>query len=125
MPRRHAAAAIEALLAVAAEIRGPLLVCELRTVAADELWLSPQYAGPTLGIHITWAREPARVEAAMTVIEAALAPFEPRPHWGKLFLAGRDELAARYTRLGDFATLAARLNPRGAFRNDWLEQLVL
>jgi xylitol oxidase len=125
VPRRHAAAAIEALLAVAAEIRGPLLVCELRTVAADELWLSPQHAGPTLGIHFTWAREPARVEAAMAVIEAALAPFEPRPHWGKLFLAGRDELAARYPRLGDFATLAARLDPRGAFRNDWLHELVL
>ena len=125
VPRRHAVAAIQALLAVAAEIRGPLLVGELRTVAADELWLSPQHAGPTLGIHFTWAREPARVEAAMAVIEAALAPFEPRPHWGKLFLAGRDELAARYPRLGDFAALAARLDRRGAFRNDWLEALLL
>jgi xylitol oxidase len=125
VPRRHAAAAIEALLAVAAEFRGPLLVSELRTVAADDLWLSPQHAGPTLGIHFTWAREPERVEAAMAVVEAALAPFEPRPHWGKLFLAGRGELRARYPRLPDFAALAARLDPRGAFRNPWLEELVL
>ena len=57
-PRRHAAAAIEALRAAAPAIRGPLLVCELRTVAADELWLSPQHGEDTLGIHFTWAREP-------------------------------------------------------------------
>jgi xylitol oxidase len=125
VPRRHAAAAIEALLAVAAEIRGPLLVSELRTVAADELWLSPQHAGPTLGIHFTWAREPERVEAAMAVVERVLEPFEPRPHWGKLFLTGRDELAARYPKLPAFAALAAELDPRGAFRNAWLEELVL
>ena len=59
---------------------------------------------------------------ALAVVEAALAPFEPRPHWGKVFHTGRDELAARYPRLGDFAALAARLDPRGAFRNAWLEE---
>ena len=125
VPRRHAAAAIEALLAVRERIRGPLLVSELRTVAGDGLWLSPQHAGPTLGFHFTWAREPERVDAAMAVVEEALAPFEPRPHWGKLFLTGRDELNSRYPRLPDFAALAARLDPRGAFRNAWLDELVL
>jgi xylitol oxidase len=65
------------------------------------------------------------VHAAVAAVEAALAPFEPRPHWGKLFHTGRDELAARYPRLGDFAELAGRLDPRGAFRNAWLEERVL
>ena len=123
--RRHATAAIEAVRAVAPRFRDHLLVSELRTVAADPLWLSPQHAGPTLGIHFTWAREPARVDAAMAVVEEALAPFEPRPHWGKLFLTGRDELRERYPRLPGFAELAARLDPRGAFRNAWLEELIL
>ena len=53
-----------------------------------------------------------------------LAPFEPRPHWGKVFLPGGAGLAARYERLADFTRLAARLDPRGAFRNEWLAALV-
>ena len=125
VPRRHAAAAIEALRAVAPEFRAPVLVSELRTVAEDDLWLSPQHDGPTLGIHFTWAREPQRVEQAMRTIESALAPFDPRPHWGKLFLTGRDELAERFARLPEFRALATRLDPRGAFRNAWLEERVL
>ena len=125
VPRRHAGAAIEALRAVGPAIRGPLLVCELRTVAPDELWLSPQHDGPTLGFHCTWARDPERVGEAMRTIESALAPFEPRPHWGKLFHTTRVELAERYPRLPDFARLAQRLDPRGAFRNAWLEERVL
>jgi xylitol oxidase len=125
VPRRHATAAIEALRAAAPEIRAPILVSELRTVAADDLWLSPQHDGPTLGIHFTWAREPEAVGRAIDVVEAALAPFEPRPHWGKLFHTGRDELAARFPRLPEFRALAARLDPGGTFRNRWLEERVL
>ena len=97
---------------------------ELRTVAADALWLSPQHGEDTLGIHFTWRRDADAVDRALEVVEAALAPFEPRPHWGKVFRMGRDELAPRYPRLADFAELAARLDPRGAFRNDWLDELV-
>lgn len=125
VPRRHATAAIEALRGIADTIRPPLLVSELRTVAADELWLSPQYRRDTLGFHFTWRQDPEPVDAAMRAIEAALAPFDPRPHWGKLFLTGRDELAGRYPRLEDFAALAERLDPRGAFRNAWLDERVL
>jgi xylitol oxidase len=94
-------------------------------VAADDLWLSPQHDGPTLGIHFTWARDPEAVGRAIDVVEATLAPFEPRPHWGKLFHTGRDELAARFPRLPEFRALAARLDPAGTFRNRWLEERVL
>jgi len=125
VPRRHAVAAIEAVLAIATELSGLILVSELRTVAADRLWLSPQYGQETIGIHFTWRQLPAAVERAMAVVEEALAPFDPRPHWGKLFHQRRDELAARYERLPDFARLAERRDPRGAFRNDWLEKRVL
>jgi alditol oxidase len=123
--RRHAAAAIDAVRAVAPGFRDLVLVSELRTVAADRLWLSPQYEADTLGIHFTWVRDPQAVGDALQRVEAALAPFAPRPHWGKLFLTGRDELAARYPRLRDFVALAERLDPRGAFRNAWLEERVL
>ena len=43
----------------------------------------------------------------------------------RLFRAPAAEIAPLYERLPDFARLAQRLDPRGAFRNDWLERHVL
>ena len=125
LARVHARAAIEALRGLAPRIRPLLHIGEIRTVAADGLWMSPQYRRDTVALHFTWRRQQADVEALLADIEAALAPFEPRPHWGKLFLAGADSIAPRYERCADFAALLARLDPRGAFRNAWLERCVL
>ncbi|MEO8688200.1 MAG: D-arabinono-1,4-lactone oxidase [Solirubrobacteraceae bacterium] len=125
IPRDRAVPAIEAVRALAGTIRPMLQVCELRTMAADRLWLSPQYGRDTIGIHFTWKPEQQAVERVLVEVEAALAPFAPRPHWGKVFLATAAELAPGYERLPDFAALAGRLDPRGAFRNRWLEDRVL
>jgi xylitol oxidase len=120
LPRAHAAAAIEVVRGLADTVRPVLQVSEIRTIAADRLWMSPQYERDTVALHFTWERRPAAVERAVAALEAALEPFSPRPHWGKLFLS-----APRYERLADFAALAERLDPRGAFRNAWLERHVL
>jgi xylitol oxidase len=125
LPRRHAVAAIEALRALAGTLRPLVQVCEIRTVATDRLWMSPQYGRDTAGIHFTWRRDQAAVERALVDVEAALAPLAARPHWGKLFLADASAIAPLYERLPDFARLAERLDPRGAFRNEWLEDRVL
>jgi xylitol oxidase len=125
LPRRHAAAAIEALRGLADTIRPVLMVTEIRWIAADRLWMSPQYDQDSVAIHFTWARDPAAVERALVAVEAALAAFGARPHWGKLFLAGAAEVAPLYERLPDFRRLVDRLDPRGAFRNAWLERHVL
>ena len=118
--REHARAAIEAVRGLADRIRPVLHVCEIRTVAADRLWMSPQYERDSVGIHFTWALEPEAVVDVLADLEPALEPFDPRPHWGKLFLQ-----APRYERVADFARLAERLDPRRAFRNAWLESRVL
>jgi alditol oxidase len=123
--RSHGLAAIEALRGLGDAMRPALQVAEIRTVAADRLWLSPQYGQDTVGFHFTWRREPELVGRLVAALEVALAPFAPRPHWGKLFLAGSATIADRYERLPDFARLVERLDPRGAFRNDWLERHVL
>jgi alditol oxidase len=123
--RRHAEGAIRAVHGLAETLRPVLQVSEIRTIAADELWMSPQYGQATVGLHFTWTREPAAIARVLVELEAALAPFEPRPHWGKVFLADAATLAPRYERLNDFAALAARLDERGAFRNDWLAEHVL
>lgn len=118
--RGHAVMALQAVRTLADEITPLLLVSEFRTVAADRLWMSPQYGQDTFALHFTWTRDQDAVERVLADVEAALAPFAPRPHWGKMFLAGADTIPSRYERLPDFTRLIERLDPRGAFRNDWL-----
>jgi alditol oxidase len=113
--RSDAVAALSALAPLATRIAPLLQVCEVRTVAADSLWLSPAYGRDTVGIHFTWLKEPAAVAALLPDIEAALAQFGPRPHWGKLF-AGAPAYGA-YPRAADFADLVRRYDPEGKFGN--------
>jgi xylitol oxidase len=124
-PRRHAMGAIEAVHALADEMRPILLVCEIRRVAADRLWMSMNYEEDSVGLHFTWKREPDAVQEIVAQIEEALTPFEARPHWGKVFHAGAAAIAALYKRHSDFVRLLERLDPRGAFRNSWLKARVL
>ena len=123
--RHHAEGAIRAVHALGATLGPVLQVSEIRTIAADELWMSPQYRQPSVALHFTWMREPEAVARVLVDLEAALAPFGAQPHWGKAFRATATEIAPLYERLPDFARLARRLDPRGAFRNDWLERHVL
>jgi xylitol oxidase len=125
VPRRWAVEAIEAVRALAPRIRPLLQICEIRTVAGDELWMSTAYGGPSVAVHFTWRPDTAGVLAVLGDLEDALAPFGARPHWGKVFLADAAALAPRYPRHADFAALVQRLDPRGAFRNEWLETHVL
>jgi xylitol oxidase len=125
VPRRHAATAIGAVRGLAGLVRPLLQVSEIRTVAADRLWMSPQYGEDTVALHFTWQPDPPGVRRALVELEAALAPCRARPHWGKVFLADAAAIAPLYPRLPDFRHLAGRLDPRGAFRNPWLAAHVL
>ena len=125
LAREHALPAIEAVLRIGAKLEPLILVSEIRTVAADRLWMSPQYGQDTVAIHFTWKPQQELVERALVDVESALAPFAPRPHWGKLFLAGAGTIGPLYERLGDFVALLDRVDPRGAFRNEWLAERVL
>ena len=110
LPRSHAVAALQAVRELRDEITAVLQICELRTVAADELWLSPSYRRPTVGVHFTWVDDTAAVMPVVAAVEERLAPFEPRPHWGKVYLA-----SGRYERLADFTRLAQEFDPAGKF----------
>lgn len=125
LPRRHAAAALTVMRELAPRVAPLLQVCELRTVASDDLWLSPAYGDDVLAIHFTWKPDQPKVEALLPTIEDALAPLHARPHWGKLFTTegAAENLAALYPRWGDFLALRRRLDPRGVFRNDFLARL--
>lgn len=123
--RSDAVAAIEAVRGLAAEIIPLLLISELRTIAGDSLWLSPHQGRDSLALHFTWRRRPAEVEAVVGRIEAALAPFAARAHWGKVFTARAVRIAPLYSRMGDFRRLRDRLDPEETFVNDWLRDTVL
>jgi alditol oxidase len=125
VPRGNALAAFEAMRGLGDRLEPLLLVSEIRTMAADRLWMSPQCGQATAALHFTWKREPEAVRGALAEVEAALRPLGTRPHWGKVFVARAADIAPLYERLGDFVALMQRLDPRGAFRNAWLEERVL
>ncbi|GIG19634.1 xylitol oxidase [Cellulomonas chitinilytica] len=125
VPRRHAVGAFAALRDLGDRIAPLLQVSEVRTVAADELWLSSAYGEDVVGLHFTWLPRQPEVEALLPTIEAALAPFDARPHWGKLFADVDRDLRRLYPRWDDFRALVARVDPDGVFRNGFLDRHVL
>lgn len=122
--REHAAEAIAAMRGLSERITPLLQVSEIRTIAADRLWLSPSYAQSSVGLHFTWKPEQAAVEEVLPLMEERLAPLGARPHWGKLFRADAGTLAPLYPRFADFTELAERMDPEHKFRNSFLESKV-
>jgi xylitol oxidase len=122
--RAHGPAALRAIEAIAPTLHPALAVSEVRTIAADELWLSTNYHADSVGFHFSFVRDWALGRPMLAAIEAALAPFAPRPHWGKLFVMDAAEVRVRYPRLADFRALATRLDPAGKFRNAFLDEFV-
>ena len=116
--------AVEAILAVEKlrkDISPHLIITEIRTIAADEFWMSPCYKQDSVSIHFTWKPKPKEVYATMPKIEAALAPFNVKPHWGKLFTLNPETLQERYEKFPDFLATAKQYDPEGKFRNQYLD----
>lgn len=121
--RRHAADALRAVKALGDDIRPHLIWTELRTAAADELWLSPAYRRDVVIIHFTWYNHPDGVHAMIPRIEDALAPFDARPHWGKVHGFDRQAIERVHPRLADARAVFERLDPDGRFVNAHLERV--
>ena len=124
VPREHGYQAILAVEKLRDRITPHLFVTELRTIAADHLWMSMAYQRPSLAIHFTWKPEWPEVRQILPLIEEQLAPFAPRPHWGKLFTLAPTKVQGQYTRLADFKALVARSDPKSKFRNEFLRHVL-
>ncbi|MFD9396334.1 FAD-binding protein [Streptomyces sp. NPDC060000] len=124
LARRHATDALHAIDRVRQAVSPVLQVCEVRTVAADEQWLSPSYGRDTVALHFTWVEDTAAVLPAVRAVEAALEPFEPRPHWGKVFEVPADVVRGRYPRIDDFTALARVLDPAAKFTNAFVRDVL-
>ncbi|HLV86018.1 MAG TPA: D-arabinono-1,4-lactone oxidase [Candidatus Sulfotelmatobacter sp.] len=122
VPRKHAVEAILAVERLRDKVGPHLLISEIRTIAADDFWMSTAYKRDSVAIHFTWKQDWPAVHQLLPEIERELAPFDPRPHWGKLFTMAPTQLRSRYERLPDFVALAGKLDPKGKFRNKFLER---
>ena len=122
VPREHARAALLAIAGLRDRL-GPLTqASEIRSIAADNLWLSPFNGRGCIAFHFTWQPDWPAVEALLPEIEALLDPFDARPHWGKLFTTSPARIRELYPRLPDFQALARELDPSGKFRNAFLDR---
>jgi alditol oxidase len=124
VPRGHARAALQALYRLREQIAPHLFISEVRTIAADELWMSPCYQRDSVAFHFTWKQNWPEVRKVLPAMEAELAPFEARPHWGKLFTLPPEELRSLYPRLPDFQALLEAYDPQAKFRNAYLDRYV-
>ncbi|MCB0210582.1 MAG: FAD-binding protein [Anaerolineae bacterium] len=124
IPRRHAVAAIQAIDRWGDQIAPLLFISEIRTIAADNLWLSPCYQQDCIAIHFTWKQNWPAVRQLLPLIEEQLAPFEARPHWGKLFTMPATRMPSLYEKLPDFQQLLQTYDPQGKFRNAFLNTYI-
>ncbi|MFJ1809313.1 MULTISPECIES: FAD-binding protein [unclassified Streptomyces] len=124
LPRRHATEALHAIDGIRQTVAPVLQICEVRTVAADEQWLSPSYGRDTVALHFTWVEDTVAVLPVVRAVEAALEPFEPRPHWGKVFEVPAGVVRARYPRIDDFTALARVLDPAAKFTNAFVRDVL-
>lgn len=122
--RQDAPAALEALRRVRERFAPLVLASEVRTIAADELWLSPCYQRASAAIHFTWVQDWDAVRAVLPLIESVLAPFNARPHWGKLFTVPPARLHAFYPKMRAFQELLQVYDPQGKFRNAFLQETI-
>jgi alditol oxidase len=124
VPRRHAVEAILAVERLHDQVSPSLLITEIRTIARDYLWMSPCYDEDCVTIHFTWKPDWPAVSKLLPVIEKELAPFNARPHWGKLFTTSSAELKSIYKKMPEFIELCTRYDPRGKFRNEYLNRII-
>jgi len=93
-------------------------------MAADDLWLSPTQGEDVLCIAFTWKKHPGEVAALLPDLESRLAPFDGRPHWGKMSSLDHAAIAGLYPRLADFRDLVARADPERTFASAFGERVL-
>ncbi len=122
VPRENAVESLLAIDAVRDRFAPLLQISEVRTIAGDELWMSTASGRDSVAFHFTWQPDWEAVRRVLPTIEAALARFQPRPHWGKLFTMSPDAVRASYEQLPQFVALLERHDPTGTFRNAFLSR---
>ena len=122
VPIESAYSAMMAMEKLQKNITPHLFISEIRSIAADDFWMSPCYKQTCVALHTTWKQETDLVMNLLPLIEEQLAPFNTKPHWAKLFTIAPSVLQSRYEKLSDFKQLINQYDPKGKFRNDFLSK---
>ena len=123
VPHQHAVEAIMAIQKMGKAIGPHLFITEIRTIAADNLWMSPCYKQDSVTIHFTWKQETEAVFKLLPLIEKELAPFSAKPHWGKVFtMLHMLYLMHDMKSLQSLKKMIAEYDPKGKFRNAFLDR---
>lgn len=125
VPRPHAYQALCALNGIREQIAPLLYISEIRSIAADSLWMSPCYQQDMVAIHFTWKPDWDTVRQLLPILEQLLEPFQARPHWGKLFTMPAAQIHQHYEKMPDFQQLIRQYDPNGKFCNDYLRTTVM
>ena len=124
LPRQHAIKAFHIIDEIHEHIYPLLQISEIRTIAADNLWMSPCDRQDCVALHFTWKKDWESVRQVLPIIEDKLAPFEARPHWGKLFTMAPEQLQSLYRKLPEFRALLQHYDPQGKFHNAFLDKYI-
>ncbi len=124
VPRQYGLAALQTVMQLHAQVTPLLYISEVRTVAADDLWLSPCHQQDCMAIHFTWRQDWTAVRQFLPILEEKLAPYQAIPHWGKLFTMSPTWVQSFYTRLPEFQRLRQKYDPLGKFHNAFLEETI-
>jgi xylitol oxidase len=124
IPRAHTVEALRAIDAIRDRFSALVQISEVRTVAADELWMSTAFGRASVALHFTWQPDWTAVRRVLPILEDALAPFAPRPHWGKLFTMTPEDVQSAYPRIQEFRDLLSRFDPTGKFRNGFVSRYI-
>ncbi|RCW63915.1 FAD-binding protein [Saliterribacillus persicus] len=124
LPRQHAFEALSAVNDIRDQLYPLLHISEIRTIASDDLWMSSCYKQESVGLHFTWKDNWEEVQQVLPKIEEVLAPFQARPHWGKLFTLAPEKVQSLYEKLPDFKQLLKKYDPNGKFRNKFMDSYI-
>jgi FAD/FMN-containing dehydrogenase len=95
---------------------------EVRTVGPDDAYLSPNYKTATTVISVSGTPGTDYWDYLRSV-DALLAQFDARVHWGKLHFLDSERLHALYPEADEFIAVRRELDPEGVFLNDHLRPL--
>lgn len=96
---------------------------EVRSAAADDIWLSTGYGRETgyIAVHRYYRENPGEY---FTAVEAIMRAHDGRPHWGKMHDLDADTLRGVYPHFDDFLAVRDRLDPERRFTNRYLERVL-
>lgn len=122
--RAQAVPVLQAMIGLWKHLAPLLHIGEIRSIAADDLWLSPAFGRDSVSVHLTLDPAPQRVAALLPVLDETLALFAALPHWAKWFDTDPARLAQDYPMLPAFRDLVRRWDPQGCFGNEFLDRWV-